>query len=56
LASSPDLDGVTGGFFERRKEIPCQFRDQPAEERLWRRCEQLLSAGSAQAADRMART
>lgn len=54
LASSPELDGVTGGFFEQRKEIPCQFRDQAAEERLWRRCEQLLRAGgSAHAADRM---
>lgn len=41
LASSPELGGVTGKFFEQRREIPCQFRDENAEERLWRTCEQL---------------
>lgn len=43
LASSPELDGVTGRFFEQRTEIPCQFRDEDAEERLWQTCEQLAS-------------
>jgi NAD(P)-dependent dehydrogenase (short-subunit alcohol dehydrogenase family) len=42
LASSPELDGVTGRFFEQRTEIPCQFRDEDAEERLWQTCELLV--------------
>jgi NAD(P)-dependent dehydrogenase (short-subunit alcohol dehydrogenase family) len=42
LASSPELHGVTGRFFEQRAEIPCQFRDEDAEERLWQICEQLV--------------
>jgi retinol dehydrogenase-14 len=41
LASSPELDGVTGKFFENRKEIPCSFRDPDREERLWSICEGL---------------
>lgn len=43
LASSPDLDGMTGRFFEQGAEIPCEFRDDDAEERLWQTCEQLVS-------------
>jgi NAD(P)-dependent dehydrogenase (short-subunit alcohol dehydrogenase family) len=42
LASSPELSGVTGRFFEQGTEIPCQFRDQEAEERLWQTCQQLV--------------
>jgi NAD(P)-dependent dehydrogenase (short-subunit alcohol dehydrogenase family) len=42
LASAPELEGVTGRFFERGAEIPCQYRDQDAEERLWQVCEQLV--------------
>lgn len=45
LASSPEVDGVTGRFFEQRAEIPCQFRDRDSEERLWEACEQLTSSG-----------
>jgi NAD(P)-dependent dehydrogenase (short-subunit alcohol dehydrogenase family) len=41
LASSPDLTGTTGKFFEQRAESPCQFRDEAAEESLWQECEQL---------------
>jgi hypothetical protein len=41
LASSPDLEGVTGKFFENRKEVPCSFRGREAEERLWSICEEL---------------
>jgi NAD(P)-dependent dehydrogenase (short-subunit alcohol dehydrogenase family) len=41
LASSPDLEGVSGKFFENRKEIPCSFRNREAEERLWSICESL---------------
>jgi NAD(P)-dependent dehydrogenase (short-subunit alcohol dehydrogenase family) len=42
LASSPELNAVTGRFFEQNTEIPCQFRDEDAEETLWRKCEQLV--------------
>ena len=35
LASSPEIEGVSGKFFENRKEIPCSFRNRDAEERLW---------------------
>ena len=42
LASSPDLDGVTGRFFEQGAEKPCEFRDEEAEERLWQACEKLV--------------
>ena len=42
LASSPELNGVTGRFFEQGTEIPCQFRDEEVEERLWQTCEQLV--------------
>ena len=42
LASSPQLHGVTGRFFAQGKEIPCQFRDEDAEERLWQTCQQLV--------------
>jgi NAD(P)-dependent dehydrogenase (short-subunit alcohol dehydrogenase family) len=41
LASSPDMEGVTGKFFENRKEIPCSFRNDDTEERLWGICESL---------------
>ena len=42
LASSPELGGVTGRFFEQRTEIPCQFRGEDAEERLWQSRELLV--------------
>jgi NAD(P)-dependent dehydrogenase (short-subunit alcohol dehydrogenase family) len=42
LASSPHLHGVTGRFFEQGTEVPCQFRDEEAEERLWETCQQLV--------------
>lgn len=42
MASSPELHGVTGRFFEQRTEIPCELRDEAAEERLWHTCEQLI--------------
>jgi NAD(P)-dependent dehydrogenase (short-subunit alcohol dehydrogenase family) len=41
LASSPDVEGVTGKLFENRKEIPCSFRNRDVEERLWSICESL---------------
>jgi NAD(P)-dependent dehydrogenase (short-subunit alcohol dehydrogenase family) len=45
LASSPDVEGVSGRFFELRKEVPCKFRNTEDEEKLWRICERL--SGSA---------
>jgi NAD(P)-dependent dehydrogenase (short-subunit alcohol dehydrogenase family) len=42
LASSPDLAGVTGRFFDQRTEVECQFRDRSAEERLWELCEAMV--------------
>ena len=41
LASSPDLDGVTGTFFELAAEVGCELRDEDGEERLWQACQQL---------------
>lgn len=41
LASSPDVEGITGRFWSDRREEPCQFRHAPTEERLWRYCESL---------------
>jgi NAD(P)-dependent dehydrogenase (short-subunit alcohol dehydrogenase family) len=43
LASSPDVEGVTGKFFEERAELACEFRNKRAEEKLWRICEGLTS-------------
>jgi NAD(P)-dependent dehydrogenase (short-subunit alcohol dehydrogenase family) len=42
LASSPEVEGVSGKFFEDRKEIPCSFRNPQSEERLWGICESLV--------------
>jgi NAD(P)-dependent dehydrogenase (short-subunit alcohol dehydrogenase family) len=47
LASSPDVAGQSGTFFELRKEVPCQFRDRDAEERLWAACDRLVGLDSA---------
>ena len=41
LASSPEVEGMTGKFFENRKEIPCSFRNREVEEQLWSICEKL---------------
>ena len=42
LASSPELAGVTGKFYENRKEIPCKFRsDKAALQRLQALCAQM---------------
>lgn len=42
LASSAELDGVTGRFFEQGAERLCEFRDEEAEERLWQACQQVV--------------
>jgi NAD(P)-dependent dehydrogenase (short-subunit alcohol dehydrogenase family) len=41
LAVSPEVEGVTGRFWNRRREIPCRFRDDTGDiERLWALVEQ----------------
>ncbi len=42
LASSSEVEGVTGRFFEQRRELPCRFRNVAAEEKLWSICEGLV--------------
>jgi NAD(P)-dependent dehydrogenase (short-subunit alcohol dehydrogenase family) len=42
LASAPELERVTDKFFEDRKELNCQFRNEADEEKLWRICEELM--------------
>ncbi len=41
LASSPDVEKLSGRFFMDRREIPCELRDETLEERLWATCEKL---------------
>jgi retinol dehydrogenase 12 len=43
LASSPGVEGVTGKYFERRKEVPSSpaSRDEAAARRLWQLSEEL---------------
>jgi NAD(P)-dependent dehydrogenase (short-subunit alcohol dehydrogenase family) len=45
LASSGEVEGVSGKFFEQRREIPCEFRNKGTEERLWGICERLVRMG-----------
>ena len=42
LASSPDVEGVSGKFYENRKVIRCEFRNKKDEEKLWGICEELV--------------
>jgi NAD(P)-dependent dehydrogenase (short-subunit alcohol dehydrogenase family) len=44
LASSPDVEGVSGKFFGDREEIECEFRNTKAEEKLWSICEKLVGS------------
>lgn len=44
LASSTEVDGVNGRFFMDRTELPCEFRDEAVEERLWAICERLVDS------------
>jgi NAD(P)-dependent dehydrogenase (short-subunit alcohol dehydrogenase family) len=48
LASAPEMEGVSGKFFEEREELPCEFRNKRAEERLWRICDGLVNKTDAQ--------
>ena len=42
LATSHEVESVTGRFFEQRTEVECEFRDVDAEETLWARCEAMV--------------
>lgn len=44
LATSPDVAGVTGRFYDQRAEVDCQFRDVDAEEKLWDVCQAMVNA------------
>lgn len=35
LAASPDVEGLTGKFWNKRREVRCRFRDTTAIEQLW---------------------
>ncbi len=43
LAASPKLGGVSGRYFARRRERPCRFRDEPSEEALFARCQEMTA-------------
>jgi NAD(P)-dependent dehydrogenase (short-subunit alcohol dehydrogenase family) len=43
LATSADVAGATGGFYFDRKELPCEFRGERDEERLWVICQRLTA-------------
>jgi NAD(P)-dependent dehydrogenase (short-subunit alcohol dehydrogenase family) len=47
LASSPEVEGISGKFFEERKVIRCEFRNKKAEEKLWDICEGLMTPSDA---------
>jgi NAD(P)-dependent dehydrogenase (short-subunit alcohol dehydrogenase family) len=44
LASSREVEGVSGKLFDQRREILCQFRNTGAEEKLWAICERLVGS------------
>ena len=44
LASSAQVEGVNGRFFEQRREVSCGLRNVEAEERLWSICEGLVAS------------
>ncbi|HTX92782.1 MAG TPA: SDR family oxidoreductase [Anaerolineales bacterium] len=46
LASDPGLEDVSGKFFEERKELPCEFRNEANEEKLWAICKELTGEGA----------
>lgn len=47
LAMSPDVEGVTGKFWQDRKEQRRKFYDPPQNKALWERCEAMLKEPSA---------
>ena len=47
LSTSPEVEGLSGRYFEARKERRCKFRNSEDEERLWAACEALCERTSA---------
>jgi NAD(P)-dependent dehydrogenase (short-subunit alcohol dehydrogenase family) len=45
LAASPEVEGVTGKFWNKRREAQCRFRGTAAVEQLWALVEQQTTAG-----------
>lgn len=43
LASSENINGSNGGFYNKRKEEKCKFNNPDEEKRLWDKCEEHLS-------------
>lgn len=41
LASSSEVEGISGKFFEERQVVKCEFRNKKNEEKLWSICESL---------------
>ncbi|MGE5072863.1 MAG: SDR family oxidoreductase [Anaerolineae bacterium] len=52
LASAPEMERVTGKFFEDREEVECEFRNKADEEKLWKICSELTGTGKATAPSR----
>ena len=44
LAASPQVEGITGRFWNKRREVRCRFRDTAAVEQLWTLLEQQTAA------------
>jgi NAD(P)-dependent dehydrogenase (short-subunit alcohol dehydrogenase family) len=44
LAASPEVEGITGQFWNKRREVRCRFRDKAAVEQLWALIEQQTAA------------
>ena len=43
LAASPDVAGVSGKLWVKRRETPCEFRGRENEEALWSLCDRMTS-------------
>lgn len=43
LASDPEMQNISGKFFEDREEQECEFRNEKNEEKLWKICEEMLN-------------
>jgi NAD(P)-dependent dehydrogenase (short-subunit alcohol dehydrogenase family) len=43
LATSPNMEGVSGKLWVRRQETPCEFRGRDNEEALWSLCDQMTA-------------
>lgn len=47
LSASPQVEGQSGLFWVDRQEHPCRFRDEAAEEELWRICQRMSGQTAA---------